>query len=463
MKKNGGIIGPQIRPAQVSATGYAPISISGVFDSFQAYNHSRQATWPQTIRANWTSVTPSAPSEGTPFTTKINLSGAPAGLTLHYSIVGLTGTVNASDFTDGSLTGTFTTYSEWGTTSSGQFSKTCTVDNTIETGESFAIEIRLGNNLGPLLATTSAITPGDTSDSLISGNPFTSYIPVAADSYTLFNALGSGSTGNTAMQIDSGFVKINVNGQGRGVMGTGASGAPSSTVFQLLYAPSGGSAYNYTTYYDDPFQPGTPHEAGFFYIDSGAATLGGFNDATLTNPQNGTTRIWKPSNDTIVVLVGTTTYGHAVMQYKILASSPRIVRIQMAYTNTTTSSHAVLAQRGGDCDFGDYATANGRGYGSYSASDYVYSSSASSTVVPGKTLGIFCPGNGYTHNSVISTSFTSSNPTACLNGTTNSNGTQDTSIYCAWNFGTVAPGQTVWANCYYLLGTSASDAASLIY
>jgi hypothetical protein len=161
MIKNGGIIGPQNLPSQTSATGFAPVSISGIYDSFQAYNHVRQATWPQQIRANWTSVNPSVtPTEGTAFTVKINLSKATAGLTLHYTIVSLTGSVLAADFTDGLMTGTFTTYSEWGTTSSGEFTKTLVSEDGIET-DSFYIEIRLANSSGMLLATTSTITPID--------------------------------------------------------------------------------------------------------------------------------------------------------------------------------------------------------------------------------------------------------------------------------------------------------------
>lgn len=187
MIKNGGIIGPQNLPSQTSATGFAPVSISGIYDSFQAYNHVRQATWPQQIRANWTSVTPSVtPTEGTSFTVKINLSKATAGLTLHYTIVPLTGSVVAADFTDGLMTGTFTTYSEWGTTSSGEFTKTLVSTDGIET-DSFYIEIRLANSSGLLLANVSTITPVDAS-----GNGSTSAL--AGDSAMSIKALTGTNT-----------------------------------------------------------------------------------------------------------------------------------------------------------------------------------------------------------------------------------------------------------------------------
>ena len=194
MIKNGGIIGPQNIPSQTSGTGYAPVSLSGVFDSFQSYNHVKQATWPQTIRANWTSVSSYTPSEGVAFTTKINLSGAISGLTLHYSIIGISGDINAADFYDGLLQGTFITYSEWGTTSSGEFSKTLVTSDGTET-ESFTIQIRLTNSSGPLLATTSTITPVN-AEALY---PFTSFTFTAASiagyqGPTLANCLASYST-----------------------------------------------------------------------------------------------------------------------------------------------------------------------------------------------------------------------------------------------------------------------------
>ncbi|NBS90736.1 hypothetical protein EBS67_12190 [bacterium] len=192
MIKNGGIIGPQNLPSQASATGFAPVSISGIYDSFQAYNHVRQATWPQQIRANWTSVTPSfTPTEGTAFTVKINLSKATAGLTLHYTIVSLTGSVLAADFTDGLMTGTFTTYSEWGTTSSGEFTKTLVSEDGIET-DSFYIEIRLANSSGMLLATTSTITPIDFQNTTV-WNFFSNSAPAGITTNTADPYVWSGS------------------------------------------------------------------------------------------------------------------------------------------------------------------------------------------------------------------------------------------------------------------------------
>ena len=196
MIKHGGIIGPQNLPSQTSATGFAPVSISGIYDSFQAYNHVRQATWPQQIRANWTSVTPSVtPTEGTAFTVKINLSKATAGLTLHYTIVSLTGSVLAADFTDGLMTGTFTTYSEWGTTSSGEFTKTLVSSDGIET-DSFYIEIRLANSSGRLLATTSTITPVDFASIIPTANLYSHYdwSMITGTSWTTSGLMSSGGT-----------------------------------------------------------------------------------------------------------------------------------------------------------------------------------------------------------------------------------------------------------------------------
>lgn len=282
---------------------------------------------------------------------------------------------------------------------------------------------------------------------------FTQYIPVAADSYTLNNALGTpAGTGTTSRSIDSGYVKIQVNGGGRGALGNGFSGSPSSTYYQLLYAPTGGYAYTYGTY-DDAFQPGTPHEIVGMYVDN-TAYIGGGNEtnSNVGTTYNGTTYIWQKLDGTIVVLMGTTTYGHMVVQYYINPLSPKIVRINVSYTNTTSASRSVVGIKGGDVDFGDYTTVNGRGSGSYSSTDLVYSSAQAG----GKTLGIYCPGNGYTHNSVISVAFSDYNPNSALNNSAVA-GNGDLAIYCAWNFGTVPVGGTVSATCYYVLGTSVSD------
>lgn len=149
MKRNRGTTGPKAIAL--------PAITGGIFELHEAYSLSRTSEWPKVVQV--ISVTPSTytPNEGDVFTVNVALSGATTGQTLYYSILGVSGTVNASDFADGSLTGSFTASSE----TAGSFTKTCTARDGTEAGESFVIEIRSQSSSGPLLATTAAITPVD--------------------------------------------------------------------------------------------------------------------------------------------------------------------------------------------------------------------------------------------------------------------------------------------------------------
>lgn len=149
MKRNRGSIGPKPIPL--------PAATGGVFELHEAYSHSRASEWPKSVHV--ISVTPSTytPNEGTAFTVNVVLSGATTGQTLYYSIVGVSGTVTAADFVDATLTGSFTVSSE----TAGSFTKICVAGDGTEPGESFVIEIRNQSSSGPLLATSSVITPTD--------------------------------------------------------------------------------------------------------------------------------------------------------------------------------------------------------------------------------------------------------------------------------------------------------------
>lgn len=178
MKRNRGISGQKI-VALPSVSG-------GIFELHETYSHARISEWPKAVHV--VSVTPSTytPNEGSSFTVNVMLSGATTGQTLYYSILGVSGTVNGSDFSDGSLTGSFTASSE----TAGSFTKTCVPGDGAEVGESFVIEIRIGSSSGPILATSSAITPVDNAESSLYG--FTSF--------TFTNANLSGRIGPTLAQ-----------------------------------------------------------------------------------------------------------------------------------------------------------------------------------------------------------------------------------------------------------------------
>lgn len=279
-----------------------------------------------------------------------------------------------------------------------------------------------------------------------SGYQFPLLIPKAIDNYTL-SELGVAQTGAYPWSIDTGYIKYLINGQGRGVFGRGIDGNTSSSLYMLLYDPTGAGNYTYGLH-DDCFQPGTPHEMGGVFVD-GVFALGGGNEPSTNKAgsANGTVRSWQMPDGRIVVLMGNqTNFGHAVFQY-YSRPGESIVRMHMSYTNTTTASHTVKMQRGGDPDFGQFPTNNGRGISPVPATNVVYSVDP----IQNRTLAIYTPGNGYTVNSSIEDTWPLYNPDRVLLGSAPT-AQGDYSIYNAWNIGTVAPGQTVFVTCFYIVG-----------
>jgi hypothetical protein len=105
------------------------------------------------------SVSPSTTSinEGSSVTFTVS-TNVPSGTTLYWSTNAISGTINGSDFNDGVTTGSFIV-----TNDTGSFSRTLANDATTEGSESFQIQIRTGSASGPIVATSSTITIGDTS------------------------------------------------------------------------------------------------------------------------------------------------------------------------------------------------------------------------------------------------------------------------------------------------------------
>lgn len=277
-----------------------------------------------------------------------------------------------------------------------------------------------------------------------SGYRFPLLIPQPADNYTL-TQLGTAQTGPHAWTVDTGYIKYLINGQGKGVFGRGIAGDTSPSLFMLLYDSSGTGNYTYNLH-DDCFQPGTPHEMGGVFVDGSLALGGGNEPGGPAGSANGTVRSWQMSDGRIVVLMGNTNAGHAVFQYHSCPGQS-IVRMHMSYTNSTSSPHSIKFQRGGDPDFGQYPTNNGRGISPVPATNVVYS------IDPGenRSVSVYTPGNGFTVNSSISAMWPVYDPNQVLSG--EAPATQgDYSIYNAWDAGTVAPGQTVYVTCFYILG-----------
>lgn len=287
-----------------------------------------------------------------------------------------------------------------------------------------------------------------------SGYTFPLLIPNASDGYTL-SELGSAQIGSYPWSIDTGYIKYLINGQGKGIFGTGESGSTSPSRYMLLYDPKGNSGYTYN-YYDDCFQPGNPHEMGGIWVDGTLALGGGNEPGAPTGVANSTVRSWQLPNGNIVVLMGNTSWGHAVFQY-FSYPGESMVRMQMSYTNTTSVSHNITIQRGGDPDWDQFPSYLGRGTPPVPSSNTVYSSAQ----VTARTISIYNPGNGYFTNTGIPDYWPLYNPNAILAGP-NASSYADLSIYSAWNLGTVNPGETVFVNCYYIVEITLTDFPSYI-
>ena len=98
------------------------------------------------------SIAPRNLTEGTQITVTTTTSGIEDGTTLYYTIRGVLGTITVADFSDNSLTGTFTVNND-----SGSFTKTVASDGVIEEGEAFVIDIRADSHSGSLLETTDSV------------------------------------------------------------------------------------------------------------------------------------------------------------------------------------------------------------------------------------------------------------------------------------------------------------------
>ena len=288
-----------------------------------------------------------------------------------------------------------------------------------------------------------------------SGYTFPLLIPSSVDGYTL-SQLGTAQLGAHSWNIDTGYIKYLINGQGKGVFGTGVVAPTSPSTYMLLYDNTGQGNYTYG-YYDDCFQPGTPHEMCGIFVD-GVLALGGGNEPEApTGVANNTVRSWQMPDGRIVVLMGNaSTYGHAVFQY-FSYPGESIVRMQMSYTNTTSNSHSVQIQRGGDPDWDEFPTINGQGIIPVPTTNVVYSSGQ----LTDNTISMYTPGNGYTCNTKVSATWPLYNPTSVLAGG-NDGSPADNAIYDAWNIGTVAPGATVYVTCFYIIGVGLSSFPSYI-
>lgn len=105
-------------------------------------------------------ISPSATSidESGVVTFTVSTTGLTDGTTLYWSTNIVSGTVDANDFTDGILVGSFTV-----TSNSGTVTRTIKSDYVTEGSESFTLSIRTGSTSGTVVATSATITINDTS------------------------------------------------------------------------------------------------------------------------------------------------------------------------------------------------------------------------------------------------------------------------------------------------------------
>jgi len=307
-------------------------------------------------------------------------------------------------------------------------------------------------------------------------NLFPSLIPVSSDGYTL-SQLGSPDSPGTAYTIENGYIKYVVNGAGYGALGNSGNDSVSGNTNPtagLQLDPYGRGNYGV----DDFIDPGNPVEYYQFEINSGAIQLIGNNSTDFGNIVNDTTiNTWQPAANRVVVQTGSEAEGFAVIQYLTMPNEP-VIRIKMSYTNTTGSAVTLRAARGTDPDqdsfsHGSSQTDNLRGLGSISGTDISYALGPLS----GKAIAIYCPGDGYTHNTaIIGTGIGTGggegglftyNINQILNNVDSAGDPvpdnipdSDIGMACAWDVGTVNAGATVDLYCYYVLGNHIENIAS---
>jgi hypothetical protein len=212
------------------------------------------------------SISPSTLSlnEGSSVTFTISTINVTEGTTLYWSTNQISGTINASDFSDSSTSGSFVI-----TNGLGTIVRSLSNDLSTEGTESFQIQIRTESTSGPIVVSSPTISITDTSVTLPS---YTGYELNNADGVrgaangTSINASNSGSRSNTGgtATFTTGvpFTTLRVI---YGNMANGALGNPSSGA--QLYI-NGGAVGATGTYGSDGYS-GSYHK----YYDTSNGTL----------------------------------------------------------------------------------------------------------------------------------------------------------------------------------------------
>ena len=187
-----------------------------------------------TVRTIESTITPRNLTEGTQITVSVTTDGYEDG-TYYYTIRGNLGTITASDFTDNSLTGTFTV-----TNNSGFFTKTVAADGVVEEGEGFVIDIRERSHTSPVIETTQSVyIQGSTSSGVgqvDDGQGGSTFHDFGTDGNLVFDANTSTSFTYTAA-TDVRF-KAYLWGQGGRCVNNGSLGGHTYGTFNLSQGDS---------------------------------------------------------------------------------------------------------------------------------------------------------------------------------------------------------------------------------
>ena len=179
-------------------------------------------------------ISPRNLTEGTQITVAVTTSGYEDG-TYYYTIRGNLGTITASDFTDNSLTGTFTI-----TNDSGSFTKTVAADGVVEEGEGFVIDIRETSHTSTVIETTQSVyIQGSTSTGvgqIDDGQGGSTFHDFGSDGNLVFDA--STSTSYTYTAATDVKFKAYLWGQGGRCANNGSLGGHTYGIFNLSQGDS---------------------------------------------------------------------------------------------------------------------------------------------------------------------------------------------------------------------------------
>ena len=123
--------------------------VFGTNSSINASGYGFLGSRERTIQST---IAPRNLTEGTQITISVTTDGFEDGTVLYYTIRGNLGTITASDFSDNSLTGTFTINND-----AGSFTKTVAADGVVEEGEGFVIDIRETSHTSAVIETTQSV------------------------------------------------------------------------------------------------------------------------------------------------------------------------------------------------------------------------------------------------------------------------------------------------------------------